>query len=67
MAYESFLPESRELGVESFSTDDLLGCENVGSELAEEFVLNVNRVSTLMLMIVKILSPCCGSNEPSPH
>jgi len=32
VACESFLPESRELGVESLSTDDLMGCENIDSK-----------------------------------
>jgi len=47
VAYESFLYESRELGDASFSTDELLGCENVDSEQAEESVLNIDRVGDI--------------------
>jgi len=47
VAYEPFLPGSRELGVESFSTNDLLGCENVGSEQVEQSILNVDRVGDI--------------------
>ena len=47
MANESFFSESRELGGGSFSIDDLLGCENVGSEQAEESVFNIDRVGDI--------------------
>jgi len=47
VSYESFFPESKELGVESLSMDDLLVCENVGSKHDKESVLHADQVGDI--------------------
>ena len=47
VVYESFLPESRQVGDESLSMDEFFGCENVGLEHPKESVLNIDRVGDI--------------------
>ena len=67
VVHELVITESWELGDEFVSTDEVLGCENVGLEHPEESVLNDDPVGDINVDDSDDSEPILQFNELSPH